>query len=443
MKRYSSYKQHTAGWIESLPEHWAAVPVKYVCTYNDNVLPESIASDTLIKYVEISDVDQVNGLKGSESMAFQDAPSRARRLVRDGDIIISTVRTYLRAVAPIKSPPDNLVVSTGFAVIRPDGLAPSFARYALVADGFVGSVIARSTGVSYPAINASDLVRIPVPVPPIDEQITIAAYLDTETKRIDGLIEEKKKLKDLLIELRKSTISEAVTKGLDSTAPIKDSGVAWLGKIPEHWLVLPIKGLAKDDDSLFTDGDWIESKDISDNGVRYITTGNIGEGKYKEQGFGFISEATFNDLKCTEVLPGDILVSRLNHPIGRACIVPDLGSRIVTSVDNVIFRPAAEFLPSFVIYRFSSADYFHELGLIASGATMQRISRTLLGNVRVAWPPFQEQLAISGYLDTETKRLDDLISHVDSEIELLKELRASTITDAVLGRIDVRKTDTH
>ena len=178
-------------------------------------------------------------------MAFQEAPSRARRLVRDGDIIISTVRTYLRAVAPIKSPPDNLVVSTGFAVIRPDGLAPCFARYALVADGFVGSVIARSTGVSYPAINASDLVRISVPVPPIDEQLAIADYLDTESKRIDGLIEEKLKLKELLIELRVATISDAVAKGLDSNVRKKNAGVAWLGEIPQHWKIKRVKHIAR------------------------------------------------------------------------------------------------------------------------------------------------------------------------------------------------------
>lgn len=215
MKAYDSYQKVDTGWILTLPSHWSAQPVKYVCTYNDDVLPETTGPDTEIEYVEISDVDEINGLKGSESMAFKDAPSRARRLVKDGDVVISTVRTYLRAVAPIKNPPANLVVSTGFAVIRPEKLIPSFARYALVADGFVGSVIARSTGVSYPAINASDLVRIPVPTPPEDEQIAIAEYLDSETKRIDDLIAQKRKEIELLQELRSATITEAVLGQVD------------------------------------------------------------------------------------------------------------------------------------------------------------------------------------------------------------------------------------
>ncbi|MCE7574154.1 hypothetical protein ACTFQF_07520 [Aliivibrio fischeri] len=103
----------------------------------------------------------------------------------------------------------------------------------------------------------------------------------------------------------------------------KDSGVEWLDEIPNHWTTAPIKYLALDNDTLFLDGDWIESKDISDNGIRYITTGNVGEGVYKEQGSGFITEETFQKLNCTEVFEGDILISRLNNPIGRACLVPN------------------------------------------------------------------------------------------------------------------------
>src|SRR5690606_32052660 len=128
----------------------------------------------------------------------------------------------------------------------------------------------------------------------------------------------------------------------------KDSGVVWLGEVPEHWSSIPIKYMALERNSLFLDGDWIESKDISTDGIRYITTGNVGEGVYKEQGSGFISEETFHALGCTEVYGGDVLVSRLNNPIGRACMVPDLGGRVVTSVDNVIFRPDLKFYKKFI-----------------------------------------------------------------------------------------------
>ena len=174
-------------------------------------------------------------------------------------------------------------------------------------------------------------------------------------------------------------------------AEYKDFGVAWLDKAPSHWSSVPIKYMALEKESLFLDGDWIESKDISGDEIRYITTGNVGEGIYKEQGAGFISIEKFSQLNCTEVFSGDILISRLNSPIGRACVVPDLQSRIVTSVDNVIFRPDSKFFKKFLVYLFSSGDYFAHTANLARGATMQRISRGLLGNIRTVIPPLKNK----------------------------------------------------
>ena len=118
----------------------------------------------------------------------------------------------------------------------------------------------------------------------------------------------------------------------------KPSGIDWIGEVPEHWDRITLQNSA----NTFIDGDWIESPDIAPEGIRYITTGNIGVLNYKEQGNGYITEDTFKRLDCTEVFPGDILISRLNEPIGRSCIIPDLNNRIVTSVDNVIYRPKAD-----------------------------------------------------------------------------------------------------
>lgn len=211
----------------------------------------------------------------------------------------------------------------------------------------------------------------------------------------------------------------------------KDAAVEWLDTIPSHWTTAAIKYMALGKESLFLDGDWIESKDISGDEIRYITTGNVGEGVYKEQGAGFISTEKFVELNCTEVFPGDILMSRLNAPIGRSCIVPDLQSRIVTSVDNVIFRPDGGYVKEFLVYLFSCADYFAHTANLARGATMQRISRGLLGNVRVIVPTFTEQTAIANFLDHETAKIDTLIEQQQQLIQLLKEKRQAVISHAV------------
>jgi type I restriction enzyme S subunit len=211
----------------------------------------------------------------------------------------------------------------------------------------------------------------------------------------------------------------------------KASGVEWLGDVPEGWEVRPLKTIASGASTLFIDGDWIESKDISKSGIRYLTSGNVGEGFYKEQGQGFITEETFNELKCTEVLPGDLLISRLNVPIGRACIVPDLGSRIVTCVDNVVVRPASTFNRQFCVFLLSCKGHLENTEILGRGATMPRLSRSVLGRLPFVFPPLPEQTAIAEFLDRETGKIDQLVAEQRRLMELLKEKRQAVISHAV------------
>ncbi len=211
----------------------------------------------------------------------------------------------------------------------------------------------------------------------------------------------------------------------------KPSNIEWLDDFPEHWTVAPLGRISSDAGSVFIDGDWIESKDISAEGIRYLTSGNIGEGYFKEQGQGFISDTTFAELNCTEVLAGDVLISRLNLPIGRACIAPKLESRIVTCVDNVIVRPNREFDSKFIVYMLSSKGHFANMENLARGTTMQRVSRSKLSHVRFPFPPQNEQSAIATFLDRETAKIDTLIAKQEKLIELLKEKRQSVISHAV------------
>ena len=198
-------------WIGEIPSSWNVVQTKWLMSCNDEVIPENSPSSFELTYVEISDVDFTRGITNRELMRFEDAPSRARRKVRDGDIIISTVRTYLKAIAEIKAPDNNLVVSTGFAVLRPRKVLQSFAKYALSASYFIEKVISESFGVSYPAITADRLVSIKLAVPDIKTQEKIADLLDKQTMNIDSLVKKQEEMIDLLREHRFSLISSAVT----------------------------------------------------------------------------------------------------------------------------------------------------------------------------------------------------------------------------------------
>lgn len=212
----------------------------------------------------------------------------------------------------------------------------------------------------------------------------------------------------------------------------KQSGIDWLDKIPSHWDSMPLKYTVKNQETDFIDGDWIESPFITETGVRYLTSGNVGPGFYKEQGNGFISNETFDKLNCIEVLPGDLLISRLNEPIARTCEVPELGYKIVTCVDNVIYRPISDiFSRRFMMYQLNSEPFWFNASGLSSGATMKRISRSKLGNIKVIVPPLKEQEVIAAYLDDVTGKVDALIAEKQTQVEDLRAYRNSIITETV------------
>ena len=210
----------------------------------------------------------------------------------------------------------------------------------------------------------------------------------------------------------------------------------WFGKIPPEWKVSKIKYIHAQTKNSFTDGDWIESSEIVDTGIRYITTGNIGEGKFKYQGKGYINEQTFERLNCTEIFEGDLLISRLSPPVGRSCILPDLGNRAVTSVDNVVLRLNKDFSKEFYNFVFNSVLYFEHTETLSRGSTLTRISRNILGNIKVLVPPVEEQQLISKYLYKKTQKIDFLIEKIEKKIQLLKEQKDRTINQYVTKGLD-------
>ncbi|HPU78178.1 MAG TPA: hypothetical protein PKY84_07775 [Thermosynergistes sp.] len=154
---YPAYRCSGMDWVGDIPEHWDVRRMKYAASINDEAFSESTNPEFEFTYVDIGSVDAVKGIVATEVYRFEHAPSRARPIVREGDTIVSTVRAYLRAIAAIRSPDDNLIVSTGFAVVRPRTIDPGYLSYAIRSPFFIDTIVSRSTGVSYPAINASEM----------------------------------------------------------------------------------------------------------------------------------------------------------------------------------------------------------------------------------------------------------------------------------------------
>lgn len=217
---------------------------------------------------------------------------------------------------------------------------------------------------------------------------------------------------------------------------MKPSGIKWIKDIPSSWNIIKVKHLATDKNSLFLDGDWIESDVIEESGIRYLTTGNVGVGYYKEQGSGYISEKTFRDLHCLKVLPYDLMVSRLNEPIGRACIVPNNESFYVVAVDNVIIRPNKNFNKRFLMYVMNTDGYAENGNIIARGATMSRVSRSQLGQFWISYPELSEQTLIANFLDEQCKKIDSIVTDIENQIEILQKYKKSLITETVTKGLD-------
>lgn len=432
--RYPEYKDSGVEWLGEVPGHWKAVPLKTVSTHNDDVLDESTAPDAEIAYVDISSVDGISGIKSKEDMLFAAAPSRARRRVKHGDVIVSTVRTYLKAIARIRNPEDNLVVSTGFAVIRPRGeLAPDFLGHLVSAGFFVDQVIARSTGVSYPAINASELVAIPVPFPPLPEQTQIAAFLDRETAKIDALVAEQRRLMDLLKEKRQAVISHAVTRGLNPDAPMKSSGIEWLGEVPEHWDCASLTRVAS---RIVVGIAEAATHAYADQGIPILRSTNIRAGEIR--GEILFIDPTFASERGTKLInAGDLVTVRTGNAGVTAVVPPEFdGCQCFTMLITTLSDKA---IANYYCYWMNSVAAKCYFSLEGWGTAQVNISVPILKYLPIPIPPKTEQREIIAYLDREIGKFDTLTAEAQHAIDLLQERRTALISAAVNGQIDVRE----
>lgn len=412
------------------PDGWSSKRLKYVATYNDEVLPENTAEEQEIDYVEISGVSLARGIEEIQRIPFGQAPSRARRKVRSGDILVSTVRTYLRAIAKVDEASPDLISSTGFCVIRPsDMVDSSYIGWAAKSEPFVSEVVARSVGVSYPAINASELVTIEVPLPPLETQQRIARFLDEKTARIDGLIEKKRALLDRLAEQRQALITRAVTKGLNPDAPMKSSGIDWLGDIPAHWEVLPLRRVLRSS----TYGISASLEPAGD--VAVLRMGNLTEGEIDFGDLRFLDDIDQNLM--LEV--GDVVFNRTNSLdlVGKAAIFRGGADFPVSLASYLVrFRFTERYLPEYSNFVMGTEGLLRLARTLALPSIGQaNLNPSRYAQIEFPIPPVPEQAGIVSYLTEQTEKLRRVSERISQSLHQLTEYRAALITAAVTGQV--------
>lgn len=301
------------------------------------------------------------------------------------------------------------VMPTNFAArLRPArGQHPRYLAYLLASLYFAGqtrSAIKQTTGIQN--LDLETLLTTCVPRCTFRAQQSIVDHLDAETSRVDALIDGKRRMVELLTERRWSFLESLIN---------------------ENGPKLSLKRTA----SFFKDGDWIESPQIVDAGIRLIQTGNIGRGQFRDQGGRYITEQTFQALGCTEVLPGDVLISRLANTVGQACIAPNLDCRMVTSVDVVILRPRPEISAEFLVRYLSCDMHLSRARLEARGTTMQRLARSQVGELPVTIPSRPEQLEIVSKDRKLSESVSPAIEILVRQLALLIERRQTLISAAL------------
>ena len=265
-----------------------------------------------------------------------------------------------------------------------------------------------------PGINRNDVYALSVNIPGLPEQHRIVALLD---EAFAGIATAKANAESALEQSR-----DVFQSKLDG---VFDGG-AW-----------PMKPLSATSD-IFTDGDWIESKDQAAGGIRLIQTGNVGAGVFKgrESKARYISEATFDRLRCTEIFPGDCLVSRLPDPVGRSCLLPPTESRMITAVDCTIIRfNKQRVLPEFFVNYSLSSAYLRAIRAATTGTTRDRISRSNLGRVPIPTPSLPEQVQIVKELASVEAEVRQLESIYTRKLAALDELKQSMLHQAFSGQL--------
>jgi type I restriction enzyme S subunit len=415
-KSYPKYKDSGVEWIGEIPEHWFVSKLKRITDFKYG---SSLAVNDRIEG-KVS-VFGSNGIVGYHNEAITEKPC----------LIIGRKGSFGKVSY---SKDECFPIDTTFYI---DSTATknnikwlNYLLKTLRLDAFTKDA-------AVPGLSREDAYEKYVPFPDLPEQQSIATYLDRKTGEIDDTIAKKQRLIELLEEERKATINEAVTKGLNPNVKMKDSGIEWIGEIPEHWELEKMKRIAYIKGRIGWQG--LRQSEFKDEGPYLITGMNFKNGKIDWDEVYHISEERYNEAPEIQVKEGDILMTK-DGTIGKLLYIDNLPGPTSLNSHLLLFRPLNnDFITKFLYYHFKSNPFSWYVDLNKTGTTFYGITQTAIEQYKLALPPLDEQKIISQYLDEKISEIEISIQKIQTQIEHLKEYRQSLIFEAVTGKIDVRE----
>lgn len=426
----SSYKNYRFAGIKQLreiPRHWQVKRLKFVACINKTTLPEWMPRGYRIAYVDIGSVTYERGVEKVEDFLFSEAPSRARRLARPGDTVVSTVRTYLKAIDYIDDSKSSYVFSTGFAVLSPVHIQDKFLACTVGSGFFTNQVDERSFGISYPAISGSSLSGLYVAVPPEFEQAKIANYVSCKSRRLDEAVKVKNRQIELLIERKQILIQQAVTRGLNPHAPMRDSGIEWIGEIPAHWRVMANRALFRERVEAGRDGLPLLSVSIRSG----VSEEEISE-EENIRGRVKIEDKS----KYIRVQPGDIAFNMMRAWQGAIGAVRVEG---MVSPAYTIAVPRSSLDARYFEYQYRTPSFIQQMDRYSKGITdfRKRLYWDSFKQLITLVPPIEDQRAIIDFIEQAMLKHNAAVALLEQQITKLKEYKATLINSAVTGKIKV------
>lgn len=431
LKAYPKYKDSGVEWIGEVPEGWEVARIKrtaQIATDRCNTIPAGMT------YIGLEDVESCSGQLKPTATTSRQSDDSTVGMFKEGDVLYGKLRPYLRKC--ITGPVDG-TCSTEFLVLKPSSVLPAWLQNWLLSPDVNQQIEAGCDGAKMPRADWEHVGSIHIPAPDKAEQGVILAALDRETARIDALIQKKTRFITLLKEKRQALITHAVTKGLNPNVKMKDSGIEWIGQVPEGWAIPALKFLLS---TPITDGPHetpvpAEPQD----GIVFISAEAVSSGRINfSKAWGYISRADHKRYsRKYKPQQGDIYMVKSGATTGITAMVEDNREFNIWSPLAAI-RANSETAPKFLLYALRSTEFQAGVALNWSYGTQQNIGMNVLENLPLPIPPYKEQATIAATLDRETARIDALIGKAEQSITLLKERRSAFITAAVTGKIDVR-----
>ena len=434
-RRYPDYRDSGVEWLGEIPAHWEIRRAdRRLTSLKHPVVPSEIRGQDVFHY-SIPNVQQFGSGVIEPTATIDSSKTAIDRPV----LLVSKLNPRKGTLALAKPHPALMTLaSSEFIVMEPKGCVLEFARYFYRSEHVRLALSARveSATRSHQRCSPDDISKLPVSWPSKPEQTTIATFLDRETAKIDALVEKKERLIELLQEKRTALITRAVTRGLDPSVPMKDSGIEWLGEIPAHWNVTRIKNLSP----FVTSGSRGWAEFYSDEGPLFLRIGNVqsesvdldlDEIQHVDPPRGAEGERT-------RVRPGDILVS-ITALIGAVAVVPrDLPEAFVNQHLALVRLTNSDVNSRWIAYCIKSPVGQEQFTADLYGGTKDGLGLNDVRSLIVLEPPIWEQERMVRYLDQQNKELTTLVQVVRIAIDHLKEYRTALISAAVTGKIDVR-----